>query len=168
MVAKATTVPASTASAAGKVSATSAAPSVSNEVATILLYKHIGNIDDMGDGINGAWVAEDIQNLNDNYKEQVKCINIRINSIGGSVADRLSIVSAILNSEIPCNTYIDGMAYFALERELLNEFVADGLLVMQGSRIEVQPVGRMMVRTMAMVFDRYNREKATGKFSKII
>lgn len=63
---------------------------------------------------------------------------------------------------------IDGMVYFALERELLNEFVADGLLVMQGSRIEVQPVGRMMVRTMAMVFDRYNREKATGKFSKII
>ena len=84
---------------------------ISNDVATMLIYKHIGNIDDMGDGINGAWVAEDIQYLNDNYKEQVKCINIRINSIGGSVADGLSIVSAILNSEIPCNTYIDGMAY---------------------------------------------------------
>ncbi|HQR96585.1 MAG TPA: oxygen-independent coproporphyrinogen III oxidase [Thiotrichales bacterium] len=63
---------------------------------------------------------------------------------------------------------IDGMAYFALERELLTEFVADGLLIMQGSRLEVQPVGRMMVRTMAMLFDVYNREKATGKFSKII
>jgi oxygen-independent coproporphyrinogen-3 oxidase len=63
---------------------------------------------------------------------------------------------------------IDGMAYFALERELLKEFVADGLLIMQGSRLEVQPVGRMMVRTMAMLFDVYNREKATGKFSKII
>ena len=60
------------------------------------------------------------------------------------------------------------MAYFALERELLTEFVADGLLIMQGSRLEVQPVGRMMVRTMAMLFDVYNREKATGKFSKII
>jgi len=63
---------------------------------------------------------------------------------------------------------IDGMSYFALERELLREFVADGLLVMQGSRMEVQPVGRMMVRSMAMLFDSYNREKATGKFSKII
>jgi hypothetical protein len=39
---------------------------------------------------------------------------------------------------------------------------------MQGSRIEVQPVGRMMVRTMTMLFDSYNREKATGQFSKII
>lgn len=63
---------------------------------------------------------------------------------------------------------IDGMSYFALERELLNEFVADGLLRIQGAYIEVQPVGRMMVRSMAMVFDVYNREKNTGKFSKII
>lgn len=84
---------------------------ISNDVATMLIYKHIGDLDGMGDGINGAWVAEDIQYLNENYKDQVKCINIRINSIGGSVADGLSIVSAILNSEIPCNTYIDGMAY---------------------------------------------------------
>lgn len=84
---------------------------ISNDVATILLYKHIGDLDGMGIGINGAWIAEDIQLLNEMYKEQVKTINIRINSIGGSVADGLSIVSAILNSEIPCNTYIDGMAY---------------------------------------------------------
>lgn len=63
---------------------------------------------------------------------------------------------------------IDGMAYFAQEREMLAEFVADGLLTMSGTRIEVQPVGRMMVRVMAVVFDRYNREQRTGKFSKII
>jgi ATP-dependent protease ClpP protease subunit len=84
---------------------------ISNDTATMLIYKHIGDIDDMGMGINGAWIAEDIQYLNDNYAEQVKCINVRINSIGGSVADGLSIVSAILNSKIPVNTYIDGMAY---------------------------------------------------------
>lgn len=63
---------------------------------------------------------------------------------------------------------IDGMAYFAPERECLSEFVADGLLTIHGSILIVQPVGRMMVRTMAMVFDRYNRVATTGKFSKII
>jgi len=63
---------------------------------------------------------------------------------------------------------IDGMSYFAQEREALAEFAADGLLKIEGSRIEVQPVGRMMVRVMAVVFDIYNRVKATGKFSKII
>ncbi len=84
---------------------------LSNDVATILIYKHIGDLDGMGMGVNGSWIAEDIQMLNEMYKDQVSTINIRINSIGGSVADGLSIVSAILNSEIPCNTYIDGMAY---------------------------------------------------------
>ena len=84
---------------------------ISNGTATILLYKHIGDIDGMGMGVNGAWVAEDIQMMNEFYKEEITAINIRINSIGGSVQEGLSIVSAILNSEIPCNTYIDGMAY---------------------------------------------------------
>lgn len=84
---------------------------ISNDTATILLYKHIGDLDDMGAGVNGAWIAEDIQMLNEYYANEIKCINVRINSIGGSVADGLSIVSAILNSTIPVNTYIDGMAY---------------------------------------------------------
>jgi oxygen-independent coproporphyrinogen-3 oxidase len=63
---------------------------------------------------------------------------------------------------------IDGMAYFAQEREALSAFALDGLLTLSGSRLEVQPIGRMMVRNMAVVFDVYNRVKATGKFSKII
>lgn len=37
-------------------------------------------------------------------------INVRINSIGGNVLDGYAIVSAILNSKVPCNTYIDGLA----------------------------------------------------------
>ena len=84
---------------------------ISDGVATIRIYKHIGDDADLGYGVNGAYIAEDIAMLNESYLDQVKAINIRINSIGGSVHDGLSIVSAILNSEIPCNTYIDGMAY---------------------------------------------------------
>lgn len=84
---------------------------VSDGVATIRIYKHIGDSEELGYGVNGAWIAEDIAMINECYSDQIKTINVRINSIGGSVADGLSIVSAILNSEIPCNTYIDGMAY---------------------------------------------------------
>ena len=84
---------------------------ISSDTATILLYKHFGDIDGMGIGIDGAMIANEIQWLNEFYKDEVKCINIRINSVGGSVHDGLSICSAILNSEIPCDTYIDGMAY---------------------------------------------------------
>ena len=84
---------------------------ISDGVATIRIYKHIGDDADLGYGVNGDWIAEDIAMINESYSDQIKTINVRINSIGGSVADGLSIVSAILNSEIPCNTYIDGMAY---------------------------------------------------------
>lgn len=63
---------------------------------------------------------------------------------------------------------IDAMRYFAIEIEQLGEFVQDGLLTLTGSVLEIQPVGRMMVRHMAMVFDVYNRSKATARFSKII
>lgn len=84
---------------------------ISDGVATIRIYKHIGDDADLGYGVNGEWIAEDIAMLNESYSDQVKTINIRINSFGGSVQHGLSIVSAILNSKIPCNTYIDGMAY---------------------------------------------------------
>jgi oxygen-independent coproporphyrinogen-3 oxidase len=60
------------------------------------------------------------------------------------------------------------MSYFAQERAALESFAEDGLLTLSGSKVTVQPIGRMMVRNMAVVFDVYNRVKATGKFSKII
>ena len=85
---------------------------IQNGVATILLYDQIGSLmDEHGNftpGINGTQVAEEIRYLNE--IEKVDSINIRINSVGGSVLEGYSIVSAILNSKAPCNTYIDGLA----------------------------------------------------------
>lgn len=83
---------------------------ISENEATILLYSQIGSsIDTNGcyvDGIDGNIFAYEMQYLQDNCSK----INVRINSIGGSVLDGYSIVSAILNSKVPCNTYIDGLA----------------------------------------------------------
>lgn len=77
---------------------------------TILLYSQIGDsVDESGNyvyGISGSSFAAEMQYL------QTKCksIAVRINSIGGSVLEGYSIVSAILTSKVPCNTYIDGVA----------------------------------------------------------
>ena len=79
---------------------------VNQDTATMLIYKEIG-----GMGIDGSQFAQEIQMINEYWADEVKCINVRINSVGGSVQDGLSICSAILNSAIPCDTYIDGMAY---------------------------------------------------------
>lgn len=84
---------------------------IASGVATMLIYKHIGNDDEMGYGVDGNQFANELLWLNEAYAEEIQTINVRINSVGGSVADGLSICSAILNSKIPVDTYIDGMAY---------------------------------------------------------
>lgn len=78
--------------------------------ATILLYGEIGDsIDSNGNycyGISGNSFAHELMYLAD----KVDVINVRINSVGGSVLDGYSIVSAILSSPKTVNTYIDGLA----------------------------------------------------------
>ena len=85
---------------------------VSSGVATINLYEQIGDtVNEDGSvnyGISGSSFASAIQWL-DEY-EQVSSINVRINSIGGSVLDGYSMCSAILNCNKPVNTFIDGLA----------------------------------------------------------
>lgn len=84
---------------------------ISNDgIGTILLYNQIGDsIDEKGNyvyGISGELFAYEMQYL----QTQCSKINVRINSIGGSVLDGYSIISSILNSTIPVDTYIDGLA----------------------------------------------------------
>lgn len=63
---------------------------------------------------------------------------------------------------------IDFARDFAPECEALEPFVADGLVRWDGRRLEVTPVGRLLVRNVAMVFDRYLRRDADTRFSRAI
>lgn len=85
---------------------------VSSGVATIQLFEQIGDtVDENGNityGISGSSFANAVQWLDEH--PDVVSINIRINSVGGSVLDGYSMVSAILNCSKPINTYIDGLA----------------------------------------------------------
>lgn len=81
---------------------------ITEDEATIKLYKHIGVDSELGDGIIGEDVSQFIDYVN--TIPSVKNINIRINSNGGSVQDGLTICSSILNSNTPVTTHIDGMA----------------------------------------------------------
>lgn len=83
---------------------------ITNENATILLYKHFGYDAELGYGIDGSLIANEINWLNENYPE-LKNIDVKINSYGGSVNDGLSVCSAILDSKIPVTTHNSGMAY---------------------------------------------------------
>lgn len=107
---------------------------ISDNEGTILLYSQIGDsVDENGNyvcGISGSAFAYEMQYLQDKCKK----INVRINSIGGSVLDGYSIVSAILNCKVPCDTYIDGLAASI-----------SGVIAMAGKKCYMADFGTLML-----------------------
>ncbi|WP_322046942.1 oxygen-independent coproporphyrinogen III oxidase [Paraburkholderia sp. J67] len=60
------------------------------------------------------------------------------------------------------------LAAFEPEFERLRAFEADGLVARSTNRLEVLPAGRMLVRNIAMVFDRYLGAQQAERFSRTI
>ena len=58
--------------------------------------------------------------------------------------------------------------YFAVELDALASMQSDGLLVLNGDQIVVQPAGRLLIRNICMVFDKYLRGNQEQRFSKVI
>ncbi len=58
--------------------------------------------------------------------------------------------------------------YFATELKELASLEADGLVKVGSDAITVQPAGRLLIRNICMVFDRYLREQQNRRFSKVI
>lgn len=58
--------------------------------------------------------------------------------------------------------------YFAPELTALQEMVRDGLVVTGPEQIRVTPAGRLLIRNICMVFDRYLQDKAGQRFSRVI
>jgi ATP-dependent protease ClpP protease subunit len=115
---------------------------ISEDEATILLYSQIGDsVDASGNyvhGISGSSFAYEMQYLQDKCSK----IKVRINSIGGSVLDGYSIVSAILNSKVPCDTYIDGLAASI-----------SGVIAMAGKKCYMADFGTLMLHNPSGVND---------------
>lgn len=63
---------------------------------------------------------------------------------------------------------IDFTRYFAKELAELAAMENDGLLAVYNQVIRVQPAGRLLIRNICMVFDRYLREGRPQQFSKVI
>ena len=63
---------------------------------------------------------------------------------------------------------IDFCSYFAHELTQLQPYEAAGLIHVDAQSIQVTPKGRMFVRAVGMVFDKYLAQQSTAKFSKLI
>jgi oxygen-independent coproporphyrinogen-3 oxidase len=66
---------------------------------------------------------------------------------------------------------IDCHSYFAAELERLAPLAADGLIELGPWRLQVTPLGRLLVRAIAMPFDAYQGRETSGRaprFSRIV
>jgi oxygen-independent coproporphyrinogen-3 oxidase len=57
--------------------------------------------------------------------------------------------------------------YFTIELDEMNEMASDGLVKM-GDIIRVTPSGKLLIRNICMVFDKYMRKLDQARFSKVI
>jgi oxygen-independent coproporphyrinogen-3 oxidase len=58
--------------------------------------------------------------------------------------------------------------YFAKELQSLEPMQADGLLTVSATGMQVLPAGRLLIRNICMVFDKYLAQKQYHQFSKVI
>ena len=75
-----------------------------------------------------------------------------------AVIQALACHFSLAKESISIAYLIDFDKYFAEELELLRPLVDDGLVELDGDWIHVTPRGRLLVRAVCMVFDRYLRQ----------
>ena len=88
-----------------------------------------------------------------------------------AVIGRLLCHTVIFKREVEREFSISFDEYFAAELGRLTEPAADGLVILGRDEIRVTPVGRIFIRNVAMVFDRYIEEQKMDQkplFSKTL
>ncbi len=63
---------------------------------------------------------------------------------------------------------IQAQTYFESEWSDLQTMQADGLLSLSAQRLQVSSAGRLLIRNICMVFDKYLRDSQEQRFSKVI
>jgi oxygen-independent coproporphyrinogen-3 oxidase len=88
-----------------------------------------------------------------------------------SVIGRLLCHTVIIKREIEREFSVDFDEYFAPELDQLKVTSGEGLVRLSPEEIRVTPLGRIFIRNVAMIFDRYLREQQMDKqplFSKTL
>jgi oxygen-independent coproporphyrinogen-3 oxidase len=118
-----------------------------------------------------------ISNLGDAYAQNWKSLGEYEASVGGG---RLPTERGIWLSDddrrrrevitqLMCNFAVElEPQLWSAERAALQPLAADGLVVLDGNRLQVTELGRLFIRNVAMVFDAYLRQNAARPFSRAV
>ena len=84
------------------------------------------------------------------------------------VIERLMCTMQIDLAAVSQRWHIDAPCYFAPALERLQDAEHDGLLTRSGDRLSATPIGRLLIRHLAMAFDAHLPQQAGQRYSKIV
>ncbi|MCY1393555.1 Oxygen-independent coproporphyrinogen III oxidase [compost metagenome] len=144
-------------------------------------YTTHGHCDLIGLGVSAISQVGDLysQNLNDINQYQSSLARSQLPTNRGLLCgddDRLRravIQQLICHFELDFSTIekalnIDFRGYFAELWPALRQMAADGLISLDADGIAILPAGRLLVRSVCMVFDAYLQEQSRQCFSRVI
>jgi len=128
-----------------------------------------------------------ISRIGNNYSQNVRTIDeyescLKQNKIPvfrGIELEDDDVLRAEIITQITCNNKleikelekkwgIDFKTYFQSSLKSLQQMAEDGLLEIEQDRITVTTTGRLLTRSICMLFDRYLQEKENKRFSRVI
>ena len=127
-------------------------------------------------GMVGNSYNQNLKNLEDYYArlDQGKLAIFRGVQLDADDVLRRAVITALIChfaldfTAIERQYQIDFASYFANELAELAAMQADGLLELSASAIKVLAPGRLLIRNICMVFDRYLRQQREQRFSRVI
>jgi oxygen-independent coproporphyrinogen-3 oxidase len=144
-------------------------------------YTTHGHCDLIGLGVSAISQIGDLysQNRSDLNDYQRSLSNAQLPTCRGLVCcddDRLRrevIQQLICHFELDFDTLeqtfnIDFRGYFAAQWPALQQMANDGLIKLDAKGIEILPAGRLLARSVCMVFDAYLQEQNRQRFSRVI
>lgn len=120
------------------------------------------------------------QNDYDTESYEKKISQGRFSTIKGMTLSQDDLIRRAVINQLICHFHLDGETfsqqhdinfadYFAKELTLLKQHQTDGLLKIDNNNLVVTPAGRLLIRSICMVFDAYLDQDTLGKaFSRII
>jgi len=146
-------------------------------------YATHGDCDIIGLGVSAIGRVGDSYSQNERdlerYQERIESEGLAVfRGVGLTVDDRLrrEVINQLIchfelrPAEFEARHGIDFWGYFASEWKALEAMRDDGLLSLDRQGLRVLPAGRLLIRNICMVFDRYLNAEEDGKvrYSKVI
>jgi oxygen-independent coproporphyrinogen-3 oxidase len=145
-------------------------------------YSSAGDSDIVGLGVSaiskvGPVYAQNVKTLDEYYERlerdeipAMRGIELSADDLARrAVIQALACHFAVSKEAISIAHLLDFDGYFAVELDELKEMEAESLVALDDEWITVTPKGRLLVRAVCAVFDRYLRaDRKRGSYSKII